>query len=269
MTATRPALRALIEERFAGASDLDAFVADNFPDVHRRYTNGMERAQRVTILLTHVDLAVLAERLQPERSSRTRILLLAANPTTTSELHLHREVHGIQARIGVGKPRDALDLSVRWAVRPGDLQRVLLEEKPHVLHFSGHGTERAQLMFEDDTGAAARVEKEAFVELIGILGGTVRLVVLNACDTEPIADALVHHVDFAVGMHEPIGDEAAIAFASSFYQALGFGEPVGNAFRLGCNELRLKRIPEEQTPRLKTKAGVDASRVALGARSSV
>jgi hypothetical protein len=276
---TRPELRTLLDQRFAGASDFDAFVVDHFPDVYRRFTNGMDRVQKTTILLTYADLALLAETLRKlanmidpgpvpraEPSTRTKILFLAANPTTT-ELQLTREVRSIEERIGVGKPRDALVLSIRWAVRPGDIQRALLEEEPHVLHFSGHGSPRAQLMFEDGTGATARIDKDAFADLIGILRGNLRLVVLNACDTEPIAQALVRHVDFAVGMREPIGDEAAIAFSSSFYQALGFGKPVDTAFRLGCNELRLKRISDGQTPRLEVKAGLDATQVALvGAR---
>jgi hypothetical protein len=273
MTPSRPELRALLDQHLVGAADFDAFVADNFPDVYHRFGSGMDRVQKTTILLTHAEPARLIERLRKlakiieSARGRTKILFLAANPTTTTPLQLAREVRSIEERIGADEPREALELSVCWAVRPGDLQRALLKEKPHVLHFSGHGSPRAQLILEDDTGKAARVDQDAFVELIGILGGGLRLVVLNACDTEPIAEALVRHVDFAIGMHEPIGDEAAIAFSSSFYQALGFGRSVDTAFRLGCNELRLKSIPEEQTPRLKVRAGLDATQVAVvGAR---
>jgi hypothetical protein len=140
---------------------------------------------------------------------------------------------------------------------------LLLQVKPHVLHFSGHGSTRSQLLLEDDDGNPVHVEKEALVNLVGIIPGDLRLVVLNACDTEPVAEALVQHVACAIGMREPIGNDAAIAFAAAFYQALGFAEPVATAFRLGCNALELLRIPEEGTPCLKVKPGVDAETLVL------
>jgi CHAT domain-containing protein len=140
---------------------------------------------------------------------------------------------------------------------------LLLEVKPHVLHFSGHGSTRSQLILEDDDGNPAQVEKEALVNLIGIIPGNLRLVVLNACDTEQVAEALVQHVACAIGMREPIGNDAAIAFSAAFYQALGFDESVATAFRLGCNELELRRIPEEGTPSLKVKPGIDAEALIL------
>ena len=90
--------------------------------------------------------------------------------------------------------------------------------------------------------------------------------VLNACDTEPLAKALVQHVECAIGMRQAIGDDAAIAFAVSFYQALAFHESVAKAFRLACNELELQQIPEEQTPILRVMRGVDAATLVLRGR---
>jgi CHAT domain len=284
MPLPRPALRALLQKLFRGDADLDEFVGDYFPEVLGRFGDGMDRKRKTNILLEQLaddqrltdELSRLDSGTQQNDPSvttpsappgRVKILYLAANPTTTTQLDLAREVRGIEERIGIGKPRDALELVVRFAVRRRDLQRALLEEEPHVLHFSGHGSAREQLIFEDDNGNAARVEKEALADLLGDLLGNLRLVVLNACDTESIAEALVAHVDCAIGMHEPIGDQAAIAFAASFYQALGFGKSVDTAFRLGKNELKLARIPEDQTPQLKVKPGVDAAKLVIaGAR---
>ena len=211
-----------------------------------------------------VPFAGFGGRLQPSGApptGRLRILFLAANPTSSDHLNLTREARQIEERIDAGKRR--LEFVTHWAVRRSDLQRLLLEVKPHVLHFSGHGSMRSQLLLEDDDGNPVPVEKEALVNLIGIIPGNLRLVVLNACDTEPVAEALVQHVACAIGMREPIGNDAAIAFAAAFYQALGFGEPVATAFRLACNELELRRIPEDGTPSLKVKRGVDAETLVL------
>lgn len=199
----------------------------------------------------------------PSDENRIKILYLASNPISTTQLQLTREARRIEERLGVGKPGAVFDLVTRWAVRRSDLQRLLLEEKPHVLHFSSHGSTRAQLLFEDDDGNAAPVPKKALVDLIGILKHRLQLVVFNACDTEPFARALVQHVACAIGMRKSIGDDAAITFAVSFYEALAFGEPVANAFRLACNALKLQQIPEEQTPSLKVGRGVDAATMVL------
>ena len=47
--------------------------------------------------------------------------------------------------------------------------------------------------------------------------GNLRLVVLNACNTRPQAEALTEVVDCVVSMNRTITDRAAIKFAASFY----------------------------------------------------
>ena len=49
-------------------------------------------------------------------------------------------------------------------------------------------------------------------------------------------------------MNTSIGDRAAIAFSVGFYQALGAGRAIDDAFDLGCTQIHLKGIPEYLTP---------------------
>jgi len=84
---------------------------------------------------------------------------------------------------------------------------------------------------------------------------------LNACSTRPQAEAIAETIDCTIGMRKPIGDEAAIVFAASFYRTLGFGRSVKEAFELGKAALLLESIPEDKTPELLTRAGVDASAI--------
>jgi hypothetical protein len=51
-------------------------------------------------------------------------------------------------------------------------------------------------------------------------------------------------------MSRAIGDAAAISFAIAFYQALGFGKDVKTAFELGCSQIDLEGINEQDTPKL-------------------
>jgi hypothetical protein len=55
-------------------------------------------------------------------------------------LALDEECREITAKIRSTDHRDAIELIAAWAVRPSDLQQLLLQHRPQVVHFSGHGT---------------------------------------------------------------------------------------------------------------------------------
>ena len=93
--------------------------------------------------------------------------------------------------------------------------------------------------------------------------GNLRLVVLNACDTRPQAEALTEVVECVVSMNRTITDWAAIKFAASFYGALAFGRSVQKAFDQGVARLRAEGIAEAETPELLVRAGVDAAQLVL------
>src|SRR5215217_7655138 len=92
---------------------------------------------------------------------RIRVLVLTANPDGTDRLHLGEEIREVQAKIRGATYRDALELVSRWAVRPDDLHQALLEIKPHVVHFSGHGSPAAELILLDAQGNPKPVSQEA------------------------------------------------------------------------------------------------------------
>jgi hypothetical protein len=76
--------------------------------------------------------------------NKSRILFLAANPAG-SQLQLDVESRAIEQKIRATDHRDSLELVTKWAVRPDDLLEYLNEYRPHVVHFSGHGTNRGSL----------------------------------------------------------------------------------------------------------------------------
>jgi hypothetical protein len=191
------------------------------------------------------------------------VLFFAANPAGTKPLQLDEEIRQITAKIRAAEYRDSLELISRWAVRPDDVTQALLEVKPHIVHFSGHGNSSEELILLDDLGKLKPVSKEALVHLFSTLKDNVRLVVFNACSTKPQAVALSKVIDCVVGMNEPVGDEASFTFAASFYRAVGFGRTVKEAFELGRSALLMAGIPEAKTPRLSVRKGVDAETTVL------
>jgi class 3 adenylate cyclase len=194
--------------------------------------------------------------------TKIKVLFLAANPAGTKPLRLDEEIREITAKIQAAEHRDALELISCWAVRPDDLQQALLQHRPHIVHFSGHGTP-GEIVLTDDQGKAKPVGKTALASLFKTLKDNVKVVVLNACSTDEQASAIVQHIDCAIGMNQSIGDEAAITFAASFYRALAFGRSVQEAFDLGRTALLLEGIPEENTPKLLARKRVKPDKIIL------
>jgi hypothetical protein len=199
----------------------------------------------------------------PSQSMKTTILFLAANPDGVTKLALDKECRAIREKIRASDFPKALELKTEWAVRPDDLLQYLNEYRPHVVHFSGHGSANEELILHTEDDQAKPVSKAALRVLFTTLKDNIRLVVLNACYSRPQAEAIVEVIDCAVGMKKAIGDQAAIVFAASFYRALGFGRSVKEAFDQGRTALLLESILEENTPELLMKDGVDAGQVFL------
>lgn len=181
------------------------------------------------------------------------ILFLSADPTDASRLRLGQELREIQEKIQLAKLRDLFTLNQKMSVRPADLSQALLDLKPEVVHFSGHGMSSGELCFEDETGKIHPIHPDALADLLEQFKHHIRCVILNACYSEYQAKAIAKHIDYVVGMNKAIGDKAAIAFAIGFYQALGAGRSVEDAFKLGCAQIKLHNIPESLTPILVKK----------------
>jgi len=179
-----------------------------------------------------------------------RILFLAANPTDTTKLRLDEEVRAIDQSLRQAAFRDRFDLVQQWAVRVSDLQSHLLRYKPDIVHFSGHGGNQSEIIFEDASGKSQPVASSAMNKLFAVLMDNVRCVVLNACYSAKQAKSIARSIDCVIGMSAQIGDAAAIQFSAAFYQALGYGRDVKTAFDLGCLQINLSGLTQPSKPRL-------------------
>jgi hypothetical protein len=176
------------------------------------------------------------------------ILFLAANPKDTGRLRLDQELRDIADGLQRAQKREQFNLEQRLAVRPRDVQRAMLDVEPQIIHFSGHGAGEEGLVFEDEIGKAKLVDGEALADLFALFADRINCVVLNGCYSEIQAKAIARHIPYVIGMNKAIGDQAAIAFAVGFYDALGAGRDVEFAYKLGCNAIRLEGIAEHLTP---------------------
>jgi hypothetical protein len=223
--------------------------------------------------------------------TKHRILFLAANPSKNSRLALDEECAAIERELRMTAHRDDFDFRSKWAVTVDEMMRHLGELQPTIIHFSGHGAAPADngssattrdivpaedsagaprgIYLLDDHGGPQIVTARALTMMIKSAAASARIVVLNACYSEPQADAVRSVVDCVVGMAGAIDDDAARSFAVGFYRALGNrrsvgnGRSVGNAVDQAVATLAAKGMPDEKLPRCLTRGGVDAYQVIL------
>ena len=198
-----------------------------------------------------------------EAADAVKVLFLAANPETETRLALDEEMRAITEKIRLAEGRDLVQVVQAWAVRPDDLLQQLNQHKPHIVHFSGHGSDAGELILVNNLGQAQPVSAAALRSLFTTLKDNIRLVLLNACYSRVQGEAIAQAIDFVVGMGDEIGDEAARVFAASFYRALAFHRSVQAAFDQARTALLLEGIPEEDIPELLVKEGVNASTTVL------
>ncbi|GAB3222301.1 caspase family protein [Spirosoma arcticum] len=168
---------------------------------------------------------------------KRKILFLSANPAL-DRLRLDTESRRIWEELEMSDERDKYDYTTVSAVTPHHLTRILLKEKPYILHFSGHGTSEG-LYLVDDTEAPVLASTEALQQLFSVLGAGIGCLVLNACYSVSQAKELARFIPQVVGTSSKVGDDAALDFSVGFYQAIGAGQGFPNAFTLGRALVRL------------------------------
>jgi WD40 repeat protein len=221
-----------------------------------------------------------------ERAAANRhvILFLAANPSGTTRLDLDDECAAIERELSMTPARHDFDFHSKWAVSVHATMRHLNELHPSVIHFSGHGGanaggahDRAHLGSRRDIEAAAggaiylederqqrrHVNERALAQMIASAAPRARIVILNSCYSDALADALCRVVDCVVGMRGAISDGAAQVFAVAFYRALGNRCSVGNAVDQARATLAAMQLADEHLPIYRTRVGVDADQLFL------
>lgn len=188
-----------------------------------------------------------------DRSSIKNILILSANPEDTGRLRLDKEVREIDEGLKRSRYRDRFRLHQKWAVTFWDLRRALMEYEPQIVHFAGHGKEEG-LLVEGELGIAVPITKKALGGLFRLSARHVECVVLNACYSSTQVSVIKQHINYVVGMQKKMMDRAAIEFAVGFYDALGAGRTVEDAFEYGCIGIEqiYPDLPQDSMPILRT-----------------
>ena len=169
-----------------------------------------------------------------------RVLGVISSPAEYERLDVERERENLERALSALQQIGAVD--VHWLERPtlGALLKALQTSTFHAFHYIGHGVfdreaQRGVLLLEDDSGWARPVSGDKLGMILHDFS-SLRLAILNACEgartarLDPfagVAGSLVQRdIPAVVAMQSQISDEAAIVFASSFYEQVAAGSPV-------------------------------------------
>lgn len=180
------------------------------------------------------------------------ILYLSSNPPETGTLQLEKEF--VQISQSLQESDSQLKLKSEWAITPHDLQKAMLNHKPQIVHFSGHGSQEFQrgIILQDKYGNVQIVPGPALANMFYICSKKfqIEIVLLNTCHSKEQAEAISQYVKYVIGMSENISDTAAIDFSAGFYRALFGGEDIESAFELAVNMIELENLPFDTVPEL-------------------
>ncbi|MGI5238827.1 CHAT domain-containing protein [Dactylosporangium sp. CA-139066] len=209
-------------------------------------------------MVGHIDLhnrAPVKSQTDSGGTGKTRILMLAANPSSTPRLALDVEAREITDRLQLAQARESFDLITYWAVRPVDVFQQLNQHRPHIVHFSGHGNRSGEIVLSTSDRDDQFVSMAAMAEVFRTVKEDTRMVVLNACYSTLQAHAISQHIDYVIGMRAPIDDKSAAIFAAAFYSALAFQRTVAEAFDQAKVAIELHRLPGHSIPELIVRPG--------------
>ena len=199
---------------------------------------------------------------------KTKILILVANSKNTSRERFGQQVREIEdALLQRAKNRNQFKLISKWAVRPRDIQRAVLDNNPQIVHFLGRAagfqeqelendserklvplsenvTESEGLVFEDETGQGKLVSGEALAGLFGLFADTLECVVINNCYSKEQAEEIAKYIPYVIGTKQAISNQAAIEFAVGFYDALGDNRSIVFAYNFARSAIQIAGIPE-------------------------
>lgn len=174
------------------------------------------------------------DRPEPPPVAPATVLFAAASPTNMAKLQTQEEMRAVQEALDLSLGRTRFNLVLRPALRPHDFARALLQLKPRVVHFSGHGASgTGELCFQDDAGMSVQASPDGLRGIFSDPRRTIDCVVLNACYSHENAAAIAESVPYVIGMPTAVSDEGAGTFAVGFYQALGEGMEIRDAHAWG------------------------------------
>jgi esterase/lipase superfamily enzyme len=228
-----------IPELLAAIEEYNLSAYNDFITKHPEYA--LKESQEINLTLIESSPITMIQKCD--------VLVLAANPQGTDPLKLQEEADLIQASLRENLSGREYVVKIQEATRVEDLSKYLLQYRPIIVHFAGHGIYTGEIILANSQNQIQPVTPEALVNLFTQVGKQIECIVLNNCFSLEMADALAKHIPCTIGMSGQIDDRSAVAFSRAFYRGLAFGQGYYQAFELGRTEIQLLKLPDGNIPR--------------------
>ncbi|WP_159691148.1 CHAT domain-containing protein [Cognatazoarcus halotolerans] len=189
-----------------------------------------------------------------------RLLMVIAAPTDRPGLEVGEEIAHLDSALAELTSSGKVEAVRLDHATLESLDNALLQSRPHILHFIGHGDfvgDEGVLVLESDTapGTADTIAGRQLAVLLRNHLTSLRLVFLNSCmgatasRRDPfggVAQSLIRRgIPAVIAMQFPIPDKAAVALARHFYRYLAAGQPVDAALTSARAFLYARGYPVE------------------------
>lgn len=182
----------------------------------------------------------------PHAIEKHQILFLAASPTNLSRLQVDKEYKTVKQYL---KNNSYYELLMPEFAVTVENMVIAMNQKPEIIHFSGHGKEKG-IMISTDTNERQLMPTAALKRLFKQHVEDIQLVLLNSCYSEEQAKIISELGMVVIGMNDPIGDSAAIDFASGLYIGLSEGKSIKSSFDDAMIILSTKHPEDADLPKV-------------------
>ncbi len=165
------------------------------------------------------------QQLAKKAPDKKRFLFVCSSPKQQNPLNFGKELKVIEnARRSAENKDQYAEIEIATGVEFASLFGILRRKKhrPQFLHFAMHASKRNGLYFEDKNGGIDTVSCEDFVQTIArhTKRYPVEYLILSACNTLPLAEAVLPYVKCVVATREVVADDAAILYAQQLYETI-------------------------------------------------
>lgn len=172
--------------------------------------------------------------------TRKKIFFIKASPNGLPMLRSDEEFNKIRQIVERTNLKLSYQIQIILRTTPESVVDVFTEEKPWMIHYSGHS--------DDDQGEWIIGDQKPFVidnddlfALIEDRGHTVKFLFLNSCHSKEMADKFKYIVDFIICFDGKLSDKPAIQFAEKFYSNWSRQATIVEAFNLSMKQTAFLR----------------------------
>jgi hypothetical protein len=150
------------------------------------------------------------------------------------EIERAKEKACTAAQLESSKP-PSIELKQKFYSNWSDIVKEIRDFQPTILHVGCHAKEKGLELFQQ------MLEPNQMLEAIRVWNKyqckqrsprPIRVILLNACESEDHAHILSEGVDFAIGHRAPVYDDDAVKFSDIFYDFVFKGESLLDSFKL-------------------------------------